>query len=122
MRRITALAIGIRMLGFIMVTTATAVDSRKAISADAAEQVILDLLYQPTAAAVAEYYGEPTQFWHPEILSIQKGSVSQDHEVVIQVETFQGPHNPPYGLETMTFYVGPTGLPQLAHYEHRDEQ
>ena len=122
MRRITALAIGISMLGFIMVTTATAVDSRKAISADAAEQVILDLLYQPTAAAVAEYYGEPTQFWHPEILSIQKDSVSQDHEVVIQVETFQGPHNPPYGLETMTFCVGPTGRPQLAHYDHRDEQ
>ncbi|MBQ8197935.1 MAG: DUF3888 domain-containing protein [Lachnospiraceae bacterium] len=122
MRRITVLTIGIIMLGLIMVTTATAVDSKKEVSVEAAEQVILDLLYQPTAAAVAEYYGEPTQFWHPEILSIQKVSDSRGHEVVIQVETFHGPHNPPYGLETMTFYVGPTGQPQLAHYDHRDEQ
>lgn len=120
MRRITALAIGIIMLGFIMVTTATAVESKKEISVDATEQVIIDLLYQPTAAAVAEYYGEPTQFWRPEILSIQKVSDSRNYEVVIQVETFQGPHNPPYGLETMTFYVGPTGRPLLVRYDHRD--
>lgn len=108
------------MLGFIMVTTATAVDSKKEVSVDAGEQVILDLLYQPTAAAVAEYYKEPTQFWRPEILGIRKVSDSQGHEVVIQVETFQGPHNPPYGLETMTFYVGPTGRLQLVRYDHRD--
>ena len=120
MRRIIALTIGIIMLGFIMVTKATAVDSKKEVSVDAAEQVILDLLYQPTAEAVAEYYGEPTQFWHPEILSIRKVSDSRSHEVVIQVETFQGPHNPPYGLETITFYVSPTGQPLLVRYDHRD--
>ena len=120
MRRITALTIGIIMLGFIMVTKATAVDSKKEVSVDAAEQVILDLLYQPTAAAVAEYYEEPTQFWHPEILSIRKVSDSRSHEVVIQVETFQGPHNPPYGLETITYYVSPTGQPLLVRYDHRD--
>ena len=120
MRRITALGIGIIMLGFIMVTTAAAVESKKEVSVDATERVILDLLYQSTAAAVAEHYGEPTQFWHPEILSIQKVSDSQGHEVVIQVETFQGPHNPPYGLETITFYVSPTGQPQLVRYNHRD--
>ena len=120
MRRITALTIGIIMLGFIMVTTATAVDSKTEVSLDAAEQVILDLLYQPTAAAVAEHYGEPTQFRRPEILSIRKVSDSQSHEVVIQVETFHGPHNPPYGLETITFYVSPTGQLQLVRYDHRD--
>ena len=120
MRRMTALAIGIFMLGFIMVTTATAVDCKKEGAVDAAEQVILDLLYKPTAAAVAEYYGEPTQFRHPEILSIREVSDSRGHEVVIQVETFQGPHNPPYGLETMTFYVGPTDQPLLVRYDHRD--
>ena len=120
MRRITVFAAGIVMLGFFMVTTATAAESKKEISVDTAEQVILDLLYQPTAAAVAEYYGEPTQFWHPKILSIQKVADSRNYEVVIQVETFQGPHNPPYGMETMTFYVGPIGQPRLAHYDHRD--
>lgn len=48
MRRIIALTTGIIMLGFIMVTKATAGDSKKEVSVDAAEQVILDLLYQPT--------------------------------------------------------------------------
>ena len=108
------------MLGFVMVTKATVVESKKGISVDATEQVIIDLLYQPTAAAVAEYYGEPTQFWRPEILSIRKVSDSRGHEVVIQVETYQGPHNPPYGLETITFSVSPTGQPQLVRYDHRD--
>lgn len=122
MRRITAFAAAIIILGFFMVTTAAAAESKKEISVDAAEQVIIDLLYQPTAAAVAGYYGEPTQFWHPEILSIQKVADSRNYEVVLQVETFQGPHNPPYGLETITFYVGPIGQSQLVHYDHRDEQ
>ena len=122
MRRITACVIGIIIMGFIMVTTSAAAESKKEISVDAAEQVIIDLLYQPTAAAVAEYYGEPTQFWHPEILSIQKVPESQNYEVVIQVETFQGPHNPPYGLETMTFNIDPIGQPRLVHYDHKDAE
>ena len=43
MRRITALAIGNIVLGFIMLTTATAAESKKEISVDAAEQVIINL-------------------------------------------------------------------------------
>jgi hypothetical protein len=43
-----------------------------------------------------------------------------DYEVVIQVETFEGPHNPPYGLETITFYVR-YGQVELINFEHRDE-
>ena len=120
MRRVTAFVIGIIMMGSFMVTTGAAAESKKEISVAAAEQVIIDLLYQPTAEAVAEYYGEPTQFWRSEILSIQKVLDSQNYEVVIQVETFQGPHNPPYGLETITFYVDPIGQTQLVHYDHKD--
>ena len=103
MRRITAFILGIIMMGLYMVTTGAAAEAKEEISVDAAQQVIIDLLYQPTAVAVAEYYGEPTQFWHSRILSIQKVEDSQNYEVVVQVETFQGPHNPPYGLETITF-------------------
>lgn len=39
MRRIAALAVGINMLGFNMVTTITAVDSKKEISVDAANRL-----------------------------------------------------------------------------------
>ena len=103
MRRITAFILGIIMMGLYMVTTGAAAEAKEEISVDAAQQVIIDLLYQPTAVAVAEYYGEPTQFWLSSILSIQKVEDLQNYEVVVQVETFQGPHNPPYGLETITF-------------------
>lgn len=122
MRKVTAFAVGIIMLGFFAVTAGAAAESKKEISVDAAEQVIIDLLYQSTAAAVTAYYGEPTQFWRPEVLSIRNISDAQNHEVVIQVETFQGPHNPPYGQETITFLVDPTGQTQLVHYDHRDVQ
>lgn len=63
MRRLTAFAIGIIMMGFFMVILATAVYSKKEISVDAAEQVNIDILYQSTAAAAVEYYKEPTQLY-----------------------------------------------------------
>lgn len=43
------------------------------------------------------------------------------YEVVIRVETFYGAHNPPYGLETMTFYVGPLDAVRLVNFDHQDE-
>ena len=87
----------------------------------AVEQVILRLLHQPVKEAVNDYYDGPRQHWRQEVLSVQKFPQSPYYEVVIRVETFYGPHNPPYGLETMTFYVGPLDEVQLVNFEHRDE-
>lgn len=103
-----------------MATGAAAEEEPQGLSA-AAEQVILRLLHQPTTAAVEEYYGGHRQYWRQEVLNVQKVPESPYYEVVIQVETFHGAHNPPYGLETLTFYIGPLDNIQLASFDHQTE-
>lgn len=103
-----------------MATGAAAEEEPQGVS-DAAEQVILRLLHQPTTAAVEEYYGGHRQYWRQEVLNVQKVPESPYYEVVIQVETFHGAHNPPYGLETLTFYIGPLDNIQLASFDHQTE-
>ncbi|NBK19480.1 DUF3888 domain-containing protein [Anaerotruncus sp. X29] len=103
-----------------MATSAAAEEEPQGLSA-AAEQVILRLLHQPTTAAVEEYYGGHRQYWRQEVLNVQKVPESPYYEVVIQVETFYGAHNPPYGLETLTFYIGPLDNIQLASFVHQTE-
>jgi len=122
MRRFKIFTVGILVAATVLLSTATAVSGASKEPFDAVEQVILRLLYQPTAAAVEDYYGERRQYWRQEILTVQKVPESPYYEVVIQVETFHGAHNPPYGLETMTFYVGPLDEVQLISFDHQDEQ
>lgn len=112
--------------GFIAATTillsagfATAELPQKQPSAE--EQVILRLLSQPISAAVEEYYSGSKQYWRQEVLNVQKVPESPYYEVVIQVETFYGAHNPPYGLETMTFNIGPLDHVQLVSFDHQAE-
>ena len=120
MRKITVFAAGIIIAAAALDATGAAAESQREISQDVSEQVILRLLYQPTAAAIEDYYGEPRQQWRPEILSVQKVAESTYYEVIIRTETFYGAHNPPYGLETMTFYVDPLGQVQLVSFDHQD--
>lgn len=80
------------------------------------------LLYRPTAAASEEYHGEHKQYWQQEVLNVQKVPESPYYEVIIQVETFHGAHNPPYGLETMTFYIGTLDNVQLVNFDHQAEE
>ena len=105
----------------ILLSTGAAAESKKELPQNAEEQVILRLLHQPVSEAVSDYCDGPRQYWRQEVLSVQKVSQSPYYEVVIRVETFSGPHNPPYGLETMTFYVGPLDAVQLVNFDHRDE-
>lgn len=39
--------------------------------------------------------------------------------VKVQVDTFEGPHEPPYGRETLTLEVGPGGV-FVTKLEHKD--
>lgn len=114
-------AAGIMVTAAALLSADATAESQKEISTDASEQVILRLLYQPTTAAVDDYYGEPRQYWQQEVLSVLKVPESPYYEVVIRVETFHGAHNPPYGLETMTFYIGPLDKVQLISFDHQDE-
>lgn len=122
MRKLTIFTAGIMDAATILLPTSAAAGEPPQERSNAEEQVILRLLYQPTAAAVEEYYGEHRQYWRQEVLNVQKIPESPYYEVVIRVETFHGAHNPPYGLETMTFYVGPLDNVRLVNFDHQAEE
>ena len=105
----------------VVLSTGAVAEESMQKQSDAAEQVILRLLYHPTAAAVEEYYGERRKYWRQEVIDVQKIPESPYYKVIIQVETFHGAHNPPYGLETITFYIGPLDSVQLANLDHQAE-
>ena len=122
MRKLTIFAAGIIAAATVLLSTGGAAGEPPQGQPSAEEQVILRLLYQPTTAAIEEYYGEHRQYWRQEVLNVQKVPESPYYEVVIQVETFHGAHNPPYGLETMTFYIGPLDNVQLVNFDHQAEE
>ena len=121
MRKFVLLAAGLMAAAAILLSTGAAAESKRELPQDAVEQVILRLLHQSVKNAVNDYYDGPRQYWRQEVLSVQKVPQSPYYEVVIRVETFSGPHNPPYGLETMTFYVGPLDEVRLVNFDHKDE-
>ena len=121
MRKFVLLAAGLMAAAAILLSTGAAAESKSEMPQDAMEQVILRLLHQPVKNAVNDYYDGPRQYWEQKVLSVQKVPQSPYYEVVIRVETFSGPHNPPYGLETMTFHVGPLDAVRLVNFDHKDE-
>ncbi|MDE6280834.1 MAG: DUF3888 domain-containing protein [Oscillospiraceae bacterium] len=121
MRKFILFAAGLMAAAAILLSTGSAAESKSELPQDAVEQVILRLLHQPVKDAVNDYYDGPRQYWKQEVLSVQKVPQSPYYKVVIRVETFYGPHNPPYGLETMIFHVGPLDEVRLTNFEHQDE-
>lgn len=121
MRKFVLLTAGLMAAAAILLSTGAAAESKSELPPDAVERVILRLLYEPVKETVNDYYDGSRQYWRQEVLSVQKVPQSPYYEVVIRVETFSGPHNPPYGLETMTFYVGPLDDVRLVNFEHQDE-
>lgn len=122
MRKLTIFAAGIMAAVTVLLSTGAAAGELPQEHPNAGEQVILRLLHQPTKTAVDGYYGEHRQYWRQEVLNVQKIPESPYYEVVIRVETFHGAHNPPYGLETMTFYIGPLDNVQLVSFDHQAEE
>jgi hypothetical protein len=68
------------------------------------DDVILNLLFPLISKEIEKHYGQPKQYYNQKILQIKKvreGSFWFD--VTVQVTTFEGAHNPPYDLVTITF-------------------
>lgn len=117
---IAAMAVAILALGYFTLHMAFArgTDGK---SSEAMEQAILALLTDETFEAVQDYYGEPKQYMDPTLLSLKKISEYPDcFEAVIQVESFYGPHNPPYGIETITFHIQYDKV-TLVNFQHQDD-
>lgn len=76
--------------------------------------------------AIRDYYNEkgiPMRsyaLWDAKILKInrlEKNGFS--FKVTIQIRTYTGPHNPPEGVETMTFNISPFGV-KILEFAHRE--
>jgi len=68
------------------------------------DDVIINLLFPFIYKEIEKHYGEPKQFYNQKILKIKKlreGSFL--FNVTVKVTTFEGAHNPPYDLVTITF-------------------
>ncbi|MDQ1144064.1 hypothetical protein QE429_000891 [Bacillus sp. SORGH_AS 510] len=68
------------------------------------EDVIITLLFPFIYREIEKHYGEPKQFYNQRVLKIKKlREGSYLFNVTVQVTTFEGAHNPPYDLVTITF-------------------
>ncbi|ENQ3077092.1 DUF3888 domain-containing protein [Bacillus sp. WLY-B-L8] len=86
------------------------------------KEVLIERLVENISDAVKDYYGEG-RLWYrgsEKILSIEKDKANFEFYVIVQVITFKGAHNPPYGEETMRFRVKGGGEVQLMNYKHHD--
>jgi hypothetical protein len=115
----SALVVALLLCAFIICLAS--VEGNREKSAEAMEQTILRLLFDPVYNAIKDYYGEARQYWKDELLSVQRISAPLSYyEVVMQVETFCGPHSPPFGVETMTFHIS-YGKVELKSFVHQDK-
>ncbi|MBU3202078.1 DUF3888 domain-containing protein [Clostridium estertheticum] len=83
---------------------------------------ILSLTYPYVSKAIENYYGVPKQFdlFDAKILSIKKSSEKFEFDIVVQVITFTGAHNPPRGVETVTVRTSPIGN-EVIYFNHKSE-
>lgn len=86
-----------------------------------ATAVIALLLNPYIRVAIDNYFGEPTQYALYDATIKEISQVNNDfiYKVTISVPTFHGAHNPPYGIETMTFTIRSGGA-VLNDYVHQN--
>lgn len=84
------------------------------------DSLISLLLYDDIDKAIQDYFGKPTQFalYDAKITKISQIDNEFSYKVTIEVPSFNGPHNPPYGLEILTFTISP-GECKLESYTHK---
>lgn len=70
------------------------------------DDVILDLLFPSIDKALEKHFGKPKQYYCEQILQINKMVENKTYSyfnVTLQVTTFEGAHDFPYDLVTITF-------------------
>lgn len=80
-------------------------DSGQAVMEDAVLRLLLPYIDQ----AVQQHYGTSKLFINPKILELKRLESGQFHFMVtVEIETFEGAHNPPYGIDTITIFIDNT--------------
>ncbi|WP_166703276.1 DUF3888 domain-containing protein [Bacillus albus] len=84
------------------------------------KEVVMNLLLEPISKEVEKYYKEP-KLWDrgsEKIVEITKDETNYIFYVTVQIQTFEGAHNPPYGEDTITFRMKGNEIKSI-HYKHR---
>ncbi|SHF95560.1 DUF3888 domain-containing protein [Ornithinibacillus halophilus] len=84
------------------------------------KEILIEQLVDPISKAIEEHY-EP-KLWYrglEKITAIKKVETDNVFYVTVQVQTFEGAHNPPYGEETITFRIKGDEI-SVTEYKHRD--
>ncbi len=85
------------------------------------KNVLIERLIDPISQAIHNYYGED-KLWYrglEKILQIAEDESDNAFLLTVQVQTFEGAHNPPYGEETITFKINGSDI-KVVEYKHRD--
>ena len=93
------------------------------VNPDPYQRIVITLLYKDIRDAVNDYYKgnmRGLDLYKATVSNLEAPSGWAEFNVTVNVESFYGPHNPPYGLECMTFYVSLGEEPKLIKYEHKD--
>ncbi|MGO5067426.1 DUF3888 domain-containing protein [Clostridium sporogenes] len=101
----------------INVPTITENESQRKLEND----LLLRILSPYIDKAIENYYGESRQFdlWNAKITNIKRLEPgSFNFEITVSVTTFKGPHNPPYGLETVTIKFDNFGT-HIINFNHK---
>jgi hypothetical protein len=70
------------------------------------DDVILDLLFPSIYKAIEKHFGKPKQYYCEQILQIKEKVEHKTYRyfnVTVQLTTFEGVHDFPYDLVTITF-------------------
>lgn len=84
------------------------------------DDAIISLLLDDINKAVQSYYNDPNKsFWKAKIIDLKRiGEGIYEFEVTIEIETFEGAHNPPYGKDILVFSREIEGI-KLIKYQHK---
>lgn len=84
------------------------------------KDLLIERLVDPISKAVKENF-KPRLWYRGEekVLEIKKDETNNVYYVTVQVVTFEGAHNPPYGEETITFQIKGIEI-EAINYKHRD--
>ncbi|SMC78939.1 DUF3888 domain-containing protein [Papillibacter cinnamivorans] len=93
------------------------------VNPDNYQRLVITLLYDGIREAISDFYGGAPRgydLYDAKVTKLESAGGWSRFDVTVEVESFYGPHNPPYALEIMTFHVTLGQDPELTGYEHRD--
>lgn len=109
----------------IFIAFAQEIKDTRASQGKMVQDFLLVMLYPYMAQAIEQYYGKPKQFelHTAKIIDIKRFTEKGQFyfEIKVQVRTFEGPHNPPYGFETITMVNDLSGI-TITNFEHSNKK